>query len=88
MLKDDNESKNDVKNFIDAELFCYKVHFYRVSAERKKKRVIVKYVLNLETDYTEKIKDLIKYFIILQRSKDLSSRQFTQFKKNILKFIV
>ena len=61
--EDNNKSKNNIKNFINAELFCYKVHFYRVSAKRKKKRAVVKYVLNLETDYIEKIKDLIRYFI-------------------------
>ncbi len=65
MSEDNNKSESDIENFIDVKLFCYKVHSYRVSTERKKKKVIIEYVLNLKTDYIKRIKDLIKYLITL-----------------------
>jgi len=86
--ENDKKNKNDIKDFINTELFCFEVHSYWVSAERAKKRIVIINMLNLKSDYIEKQKQFIKFLIFLKWFKNLNSRQFTQFKKNAFKFIV
>ena len=91
MVDETEFSKNNMKKFLDTQLFHLSVWFYLVSVDcsaEDKFKLVQQSVLNLHSKYSEEQKSMVKYLVTLWCSTDMHSKTFTTFKKQALKYLV
>jgi len=90
-MNNENLSDNDVKKFLNSQLFHFSFCAYLISISHvtvNKFSLIMISVLNLNLNYSKEQEQIAKYLITLKKFADMKDKKFIKFKTKTLQYLV